>query len=323
MVLISNAQSIKLFEAHYGKAPWEAYGWGKEEVGRSEAGRAVLKEVEDTGVIPYMLAWEYIVPPDCEVTLVNAETVSNSFFGASFKSAIHLVGDPFRSPRPGAMSNLLMNAAENEVSLPFTIVRNLRELGFHPDQWLPIDEDIIQVVDAIEEDARMITVVVPTWADMELIDWATPNRFPKDDFGVFATTVADIARHGPNRAYGLILEACQTKFTRERYLRRGTPEKTAEELAKCDYVSDFAKDTVPMDVLEKDLNAVWSPTGLNYPRGSDRRIMTVYTLNDTDWVVLLPPPAWWKDHERAWYLYRAATSAREGILVVDEEEEGF
>lgn len=315
-LLLSNAQGMKLIEAHFGKALFEAYEWGTADFAQSEAGQAVLDDIEASKAVPAMLAWEYLDAPDGEYTLVNAERLSNSFLGVRGKSRWNLIGDPFRAAKQTEITKMLLEA-ENEVLLPFEIVRRLRALEFELEQRLPIG-DTPKVVEAIEEEDRQVTVVVPTWADMERLDWATHRLFPKDDFPVFAATVADVKRYGPREVFGAILETCRTRYTSKRWFRRGSPLKTAEELDQCKTVGDFSNSNVPEYIAGKPLERVFSPFSVSYPPGSDRKVMTVWTLNTTNWVILLPGSNWWDNRERAWYLYRAASSAREGIFLVEE-----
>jgi len=322
VIPIHDVAAIKVVEHFYRRQMFDSYGWARRDYENSPFGQKVLARLDEDNIVPYALAWEMVSAPDGDLTLIGADALSNSVLDmGTTRTRLHLVGDPLRSPRPNRVTQVLMEV-DNEVCLPLDIVVRLRELSFYPNHRLPVG-GTLRVVESLPPDANRVTVVLPMWADLEHVgDWATKPRWVKDDFSVFMTTAALAAQHGPNETFGIILEACKTEHTQTQWFRRGNPTNTAEALAGCEHVYDFAKD-VPGRVADMRLEDIkGSPFSWNYPPGSDRRVMTAYTVGDTNWVVLLPAPDWYKRRERAWYLYRAATSALEGILLIDAIEEG-
>jgi hypothetical protein len=316
MTVVPQGVGTKLYESYYGGVPMEAYLWDSTRLSKTEAGKRVLSCIDKEGIVPSSLAWEFLKKQEEPVIIAGAEMLPDSFVHAIDKGEFHLVGDPFRAKEPTAVTELLRQGAPNEIGVPLDLLVRLRDLGFWLGDAIPIDESVPLVDKVPEDDQSWVSVVVPSWAEMQDLDWATHARFPKDDFPVFLYAAGLVKRLGPNEALGRILEACTTKFTSKSFHRRGTPVDTATEVAKMSTAAEFSAATVPPDLASLDIGefSTRSPNSWNYPRGGRNRVSTVWTLMGADYVVALPPAGWWKSAEKGWYLYRAATSARKGVL---------
>jgi len=316
-IVLPPALGIKLFEAFFGSVPTEAYTWGTDALKESTPGTQVLECIDRCQVVPLSLAWEYITPPEGDMTILEAEGLPDGFFAMKSQARVTLIGDPLRVKNPGSVASLVLRQAPNEINVPLDLLVKLRNLGFEPDERIPVG-DSIQMLDSLGKGMSGITVVIPTWADMGKFSWATHNRFPKNDISVFLFTAGLVRQHGPNEAFGRILESCKSDNVRRNVFRRGEPKKTADEVAGARTAGDLASGLG--DLSDRPLEGLsrFSPGWLNYPPGSDRKVRTVYIMGDTDYSIVVPPPHYWDKLEQAWYLYRAMSFTRKGMVILQE-----